>query len=57
MCSITGGQEHIGLSGTLAPGETHDFPYLGSGTIWNNQESDPGALYDAEGRLIAYWPD
>lgn len=52
-----GGQEHSGVSGTLAPGEIRDFPYTGSGFIWNNNERDPGALYDAAGRLISYWPD
>jgi len=57
MCSITGGQQHVGISGTLAPGEIRDFPYTGSGFIWNNDTRDPGALYDAEGRLISYWPD
>lgn len=57
MCSIRGGQLHTGIGGVLAPGETRDFPYTGPGFIWSNQESDPGALYDAEGRLISYWPD
>jgi micrococcal nuclease len=57
MCSIRGGQQHLGMSGMLAPGEIRDFPYTGSGSIWNDNERDPGALYDAEGRLISYWPD
>ncbi len=53
MCSITGGQQYVGISGTPAPGEIRDFPYTGSGFIWNNDTRDPGALYDAEGRLIS----
>ncbi|MCS6841523.1 MAG: lamin tail domain-containing protein [Roseiflexus sp.] len=57
MCSIRGSQLHTGIGGVLAPGETRDFPYPGPGFIWNDRESDPGALYDAEGRLISYWPD
>ena len=57
MCSIRGGQQHLGIAGTLAPGEIRDFPYTGSGSIWNDNERDPGALYDADGRLISYWPD
>ncbi len=57
MCSIRGGQEHSGVSGTLAPGEIRDFSYTGSGFIWNNNERDPGTLYDAAGRLISYWPE
>ena len=57
MCSIRGAQIHPGIGGTLAPGETRDFPRAGGGNIWTDSASDPGALYDAEGRLIAYWPD
>lgn len=57
MCSIRGGQTHTGIGGTLAPGETRDYAYTGGGSIWNNSLSDPGALYDAQGRLIAYWPN
>ena len=54
MCSITGAQ-HIPISGTLAPGEQHDYP-SSDGSTWNNNESDPGALYDPQGRLVSYWP-
>jgi micrococcal nuclease len=57
MCSMRGAQIHPGIGGTLAPGETRDFPRTGGGNIWTDSTSDPGALYDAEGRLIAYWPD
>jgi hypothetical protein len=56
MCSIRGAQRHP-IEGVLAPGEQRVFPYTGSDTIWNNTESDPGALYDPEGRLISYWAD
>jgi hypothetical protein len=57
MCSVRGNQRHDGIGGVLAPGEQRVFPYTGSGTIWSNSESDPGALYNPEGRLISYWPD
>jgi micrococcal nuclease len=57
MCSMRGAQIHPGIGGTLAPGETRDFPRTGGGNIWTDSASDPGALYDAEGRLIAYWHD
>lgn len=55
MCSVTGGQQHP-ISGSLAPGETKTFAN-GGGAIWNNASSDPGALYDPQGRLISFWPD
>lgn len=54
MCSVTGGQRHPGISGTLAPGETKVFPNTG-GPIWNNASSDPGALYNAAGQLVSYF--
>jgi hypothetical protein len=57
MCSITCNQEHDGISGTLAPGQTKDFPHTGSDFIWNNSERDDGALYNAEGQLVSYWID
>lgn len=55
MCSILGGQEHI-IFGTIGPGETQilvntDRP------IWNNDLSDPGALYNSRGQLVSYYPD
>lgn len=55
MCSIRGGQQHP-LDGNLAPGEAKTFPGPAN-NIWSNNESDPGALYDPQGRLISYWPD
>jgi hypothetical protein len=57
MCSVRGNQRHDGVGGVLGPNEQRDFPYLGMGTIWSNSENDPGALYNAQGQLIAYWPD
>jgi micrococcal nuclease len=57
MCSITGNQEHLGINGVLAPGETRDFPYQGTGSIWSNSENDDGALYNANGQLVSYRRD
>ncbi|MGB0385087.1 MAG: hypothetical protein ACPGWR_09715 [Ardenticatenaceae bacterium] len=57
MCSIQGDQEHDGISGTLAPGETKDFPYTGNGSIWSNSAQDDGVLYNASGQLVSYWID
>jgi hypothetical protein len=57
MCSITGNQRHDGIGGVLAPGEVRDFPYTGSGFIWNNSSRDDGALYTPDGRLASYWVD
>ncbi|HMP43350.1 MAG TPA: phospholipase D-like domain-containing protein, partial [Roseiflexaceae bacterium] len=56
VCSITGGQRHPGISGSLAPGESRVFTNNG-GPIWNNSSSDPAALYDALGRLISFLAD
>jgi hypothetical protein len=53
MCSVTGNQHHP-IGGTLAPGETKTFMNMG-GPIWNNSASDPGALYNHEGRLVSYF--
>lgn len=55
MCSIKGNQQHP-IRGSLAPGESKDFPGVG-GPIWNNSDIDNGALYDHQGRLISYWND
>jgi hypothetical protein len=41
---------------TLEPGKTRAFKHTG-GNIWNNRETDPGALYDPQGRLVSYWAD
>jgi micrococcal nuclease len=56
MCSIKGSQIHQGIGGTLEPGKTRAFKHTG-GNIWNNRETDPGALYDPQGRLVSYWAD
>lgn len=56
MCSIKGSQIHQGIGGTLEPGKTRAFKHAG-GNIWNNRETDPGALYDPQGRLVSYWAD
>jgi hypothetical protein len=57
MCRIRGSQVHRGIGGTLTSGETRTFPYDGSGNIWNNSETDDGALYDASRQLVSYWRD
>ena len=57
MCSINGNQEHDQIFGTLAPGQTRDFPNTGGGPIWNDTERDDGALYNAAGFLVSYWVD
>lgn len=57
MCSFKGSQIHQGIGGTLAPGETRAFKHTGGASIWNNRETDPGGLYDPQGRLVSYWPD
>jgi hypothetical protein len=55
MCSVRGAQQHP-ISGSINPGQTVIFPGT-AGNIWSNSESDPGALYDPQGRLVSYWPD
>lgn len=57
MCSVRGNQRHDGIGGVLGAGETRTFGYTGPGTIWSNSDPDPGALYNAQGQLISYWPD
>jgi hypothetical protein len=57
MCSILGYQEHTGISGNLAPGQTRTFAYTGVGNIWNNFELDDGALYNPQGQLVSFWKD
>jgi hypothetical protein len=57
MCSITGNQEHDDIDGVLAPGEVRDFPYTGSGVIWDDSRQDDGALYNTSGQLVSYWDD
>jgi hypothetical protein len=57
MCSITGNQAHDDIFGSLAPGQTRAFPYVGGGSIWNDAVRDDGALYNAQGSLVSYWVD
>ncbi|MCG8353433.1 MAG: thermonuclease family protein [Chloroflexales bacterium] len=57
LCSLAGSQVHEGIGGVLRPGETRDFPFAGSDSIWSNSNRDDGALYDPEGRLVSYWVD
>lgn len=57
MCSMHGSQQHDGVGGLIAPGETRDYPYTGPGFIWNNTLRDDGALYTPDGRLASYWVD
>lgn len=56
MCSLTGAQPHPAIGGVLAPGETQVFPN-GGNNIWSNSNPDPGALYDAQGRLVSYFAE
>jgi hypothetical protein len=56
MCSIQGGEKFDRMNVTLAPGETRRFVYPGA-AIWNNDQLDDGALYNAQGQLVSYWSD
>lgn len=56
MCSVTGAQDH-GLTGVLDPGLPRTFPSEADNEIWNNNTSDPGALWNADGQLVSYWED
>lgn len=55
MCSIRGNQQHP-IGGGLAAGEERTFPGP-AGNIWNNSDSDDGALYNPNGQLVSYWED
>ena len=57
MCSINGNQPHDDIFGTLAPGQSRGFPYVGGGSIWDDNARDDGALYNARGSLVSYWVD
>jgi hypothetical protein len=57
MCSLNGHQEHDQIFGTLAPGQTRNFPNTGDGPIWDDTQPDDGALYNAAGFLVSYWVD
>jgi hypothetical protein len=56
MCSITGGQQHLGIGGTLGPAEERGFHHSGS-AIWDDENDDDGVLYDNVGRAISYFND
>ncbi len=56
MCSLRGAQRHP-VAGVIAPGETKDLPGAVGQSIWNNSSRDDGALFDAQGQLVSYWPD
>jgi hypothetical protein len=55
MCSIREHQEHP-ISGSLASGEQKDVG-RSTGSIWSNDDTNDGALYNAEGQLVSYWHD
>lgn len=57
ICSITGGQRHAILNGTLQPGQQVTIASQAGGPIWNNSASDPGALWTNDGRPVSYWSD
>lgn len=53
MCSVTGNQHHP-IGGILAAGEIRTYQNTG-GPIWNNDNPDPGALYNPAGQLVSDW--
>jgi hypothetical protein len=57
ICSIRGNQLHATLEGVLAGGATLDVVSEAGDNIWNNNDRDDGALYDANGALVSYWKD
>ncbi len=57
MCSIGTHQEHDQIFGTIAPGQTRNFPNTGDGAIWNDTTRNDGALYNPAGFLVSYWVD
>jgi len=57
MCSINGNQEHDQIFGSIAPGQTRDFPNEGGTLIWDDNQRDDGALYSSTGFLVSYWVD
>jgi hypothetical protein len=56
MCSIKDNQQTDRMTVVLAPGELRSFVYLAA-AIWDNDEPDDGALYNAQGQLVSYWSD
>lgn len=57
ICSITGNQIHAILQGTIGAGVEATITSRAIGLIWNNNDKDDGALYNANGELISYWID
>lgn len=57
ICSIRGNQLHATLTGSIAAGQELVIASQSSTQIWSNNDSDPGALHDANGALVSYWPD
>ncbi|MCB0112325.1 MAG: hypothetical protein KDE53_40655 [Caldilineaceae bacterium] len=57
MCSVLATQEHKPIGGILAPDETGIYAYGGRDYIWNNDEPDDGALFNAAWQLVSYWDD
>jgi hypothetical protein len=54
MCSLTGDQHHP-IGGLLGAGATAAYTNEGA-EVWEDLESDPGALYDPSGTLVSYYP-
>jgi hypothetical protein len=57
MCSLGTNQDHDQIFGTIAPGQTRSFPNVGDPNVWNNNQRNDGALYNAAGFLVSYWVD
>jgi hypothetical protein len=57
MCSLSTNQDHDQIFGTIAPGQTRSFPNIGAPNVWNNNQRNDGALYNAAGFLVSYWLD
>lgn len=57
ICSIRGNQLHAMLSGSLAAGESRPINSQANGPIWSDSDKDDAALYDGQGRLVAYFED
>ena len=57
MCSLGTNQDHDQIFGTIAPGQTRSFPNVGDPNVWNDNQRNDGALYNAAGFLVSYWVD
>jgi hypothetical protein len=56
LCSIQGGEQYSGFDVTLESAQTVRVVYP-SAAIWNNDQQDDAALYNANGQLVSYWSD